>query len=233
MIEDEVSSTDIRTRRAFGACVKDATVNAELSVHAKGKQAITLPFFRRITLSVNDEAENLMIVPPMDGSIREKVFLFKCLPASVGEDRAKTMAGFRSEMPALTHKLLNWKIPKEMQCSRFGVKAWQHPELLCALEGLSPEQALLDVIEEALFPDDAESMAFPPRTFRGTARELVQKLRESKFASDAAAVLRDWGAACGVYLSRLSQRHPERFKSVTVRGKTVWTITERAREAKE
>lgn len=49
MIEDENSSSDIRSRRKFGASVKDFTVNASMSVHAKGREAVTLSPFRRLT----------------------------------------------------------------------------------------------------------------------------------------------------------------------------------------
>ncbi|MFZ3374804.1 MAG: BT4734/BF3469 family protein, partial [Chthoniobacterales bacterium] len=68
MIEDEAPSTDLRSRRALGAHIKAFTVNETQSCHVKNRQALTLSPFWRVSISVNDEPENLMILPPISDS---------------------------------------------------------------------------------------------------------------------------------------------------------------------
>ena len=44
---------------AFKASIKQLTVNETVHVHGKGAKAVVLSTFRRLSLSVNEEAENL------------------------------------------------------------------------------------------------------------------------------------------------------------------------------
>jgi hypothetical protein len=68
MIEDEIASTDIRNRRSFGARIKDFTVNDLQSYHAKRVDALSIEPFWRVSITVNDEPEDLLILPPIDES---------------------------------------------------------------------------------------------------------------------------------------------------------------------
>jgi hypothetical protein len=215
MIEDENASPDIRSRRAFGASIKNFTVVSNMSVHAKGREAITLPTFKRFTLSVNDEHENLMILPPMDASILDKVMLLKCGKAELFEDRKKNVETFAPELPALVNELLDWKIPRHAYDSRFGVKAYHHPELLEVLASISPEQRLEGMLNEILFEKEDE--------WRGSSMALEKFLRNSPvgFAADR---LFYFAGACGVYLARLARKHPDRYETRKSKGTTEWLI---------
>src|SRR5439155_7072976 len=73
MIEDEHSSTDIRARRTFGAQIKQFTVNKTQSCHDKKCRALMLSPFWRISLSVNDEPEAMMVLPPMSDSEQDSL----------------------------------------------------------------------------------------------------------------------------------------------------------------
>lgn len=215
MIEDENASTDIRTRRNFGGRIKEFCVCKELSIHAKGRQALTLPTFRRITLSVNDEPENLMILPPLDVSLSDKITLLRCRPAELSSDRAKNWKALAGELPALAWRLERWSIPHALRCSRFGVKAWHHPDLLDALSDLSPEARLLNIIDQTLF-EKAN-----PTPWTGTSEALEMELRQTKFGFAVERLLYFPGAA-GTYLGRLSKNG--RIQKGIRSGKTHWTI---------
>ena len=229
-IEDPASTTDIRTRRLFGSKLKECTVNRDFSIHQKGKDALLLPVFRRVTISVNDEPENLSVIPPLDDSIRDKIFLFKCSPVSAalaqfkdGQDnldRKKLWESVCAEVPAIRAWLLNGldKLPAALRNVRFGIKAWHHPDLLNELSNLSPESRLLTLLDEVLFDaaDDAP--------FEGKAIEIEKALRDSKFAFEADKILK-YNGACGAYLSRLCKSYPERISKRLSHGYTVWTIT--------
>ena len=233
-IEDPSTTTDIRSRRNFGAKLKEATVNRDFSIHAKTKDALTLPIFRRVTISVNDEPENLAIIPPLEASMDDKLFLFHCAPASKcfdpfrsknGDlDRAAVWAHVREEIPAIRAWLLRafTRVPKGMQDDRFGIKAWHHPELREELMGLSPETRFLQLIDDVLFTAKEAGEVFTP--FNGKSSDLEKELRKSEVAFEVEKILRFTGA-CGTYLGKLAKSNAVRISKRKVHGGTaIWTI---------
>lgn len=218
MIEDESASTDIRARRKFGASIKDFTVCDEMSVHAKGRQAITLRTFKRLSLSVNDEAENLMILPPMDASLTDKIMLFKCNRANLqSDDRKENWRLLVADLPAFLDSLFTMRVPKAMVCPRFGIVAYHNPEILEMIDAIAPEIRLLNLIDEVLKESD-----YP---WKGSAEELEKRLRSSAFGF-AVEKLLYFSSATGTYLSRLAFRFPARFEARKNKGRTTWIIRE-------
>ena len=243
-IEDPPSTTDIRTRRQFGAKLKEATVNRDFSIHAKGKDALTLPIFRRLTISVNDEPENLAVIPPFDPSIEDKIFLFQCAQAnkcfapfradasqpvlkgkkkviSTEEiDRKSVWQAITAEIPAVRAWLLREfkKVPPSFRDDRFGIRSWHHPELKRELVSLAPETRLIQLIDDALY-----SEAGPHSDFDGKSSELEKLLRKSEVAFETEKILRYVGA-CGSYLGRLAKSHADRVSKRVLDGHTLWTI---------
>lgn len=217
VIEDENASVDIRARRKFGASIKEFTVCTDLSVHAKGRQAITLPTFKRMTLSVNDEPENLMILPPLDTSLMDKISLFKCSKAELSESRSENWEKLTAELPAFASYLAEIRIPNKLRCPRFGVTAYHNRDLMEQLHAVNPETRLLSLIDEVFKPGD-----FP---WSGSAEALERRLRgpETGF-SFAVEKLLYFSSACGTYLGRLATRFPERVSQIHPQGKTEWTI---------
>lgn len=223
MIEDESASTDIRVRRELGAKIKDFTVNEVQSCHAKGRPALSLRPFWRVSVSLNDEPENMMILPPLDESIEDKMHLLKVhkreMPMRTQDQagRAAFWTAINNELPAFVHHLLEWEIPESIRCDRFGVKAFHHPALLASLDDLAPESRLLSLIDAVLFPgvvnDDVEI----------TADELQSRLVNSSMGYESRRLL-SWPTACGVYLSRLEKKHPGRFKNQRTRFNRGWLI---------
>jgi hypothetical protein len=216
-IEDRASSTDIRTRRKFGASLKEAVVNRDLQVHAKGRQAIVLPTFRRVTLSTNDEPENLMILPPLDESIVDKVNLYHCGVAAVGDDRARTWGTIQKELPAFLHECASLKTPAKWKDDRYGLRAYQHATLAETITAAAPETRLLTLIDEAVFGGKDES------PWQGSAAQLEKVLLTSEFGH-AVGKLLYYSTAASVYLQRLAVRYPARVSSKRNAGKTTWTL---------
>ena len=236
-IEDPASTTDLRTRRFFGNRLKECNYNRDFSINQKGKDALLLQLFRRTTISVNLEPENLAVIPPLDDSIKDKIFLFKCdmvhesfkpfVDLFGGVDRTALWAWVKEWMPEIRVWLLKGLPPlaKALQRGREGIQAWQHPELLGELSNLSQELRLLSLIDEACF-DDADD--FP---FIGKAIDVEKKLRGSDFSFEAEKILKYPGAA-GAYLGRLAKDHPDRISKRTKDGYTVWTIKKPVKQTK-
>lgn len=218
VIEDEHCSTNIAARRQFGAQIKQFTVNQDQSCHDKGRRAITLAPFWRMSLSVNDEPESMMVLPPMgdsdQDSLSDKVFLLRAkktkmpMPTTNLREYGEFWNKLVSELPGFLHFLAQWEIPAELQCGRFGIKTWHHPKLLASLDALAPETRLLSLIDQVLFfeSDLPDLVVRTGRTeWVGTAEELEKKLCESTFCHEARKLL-NWGTATGTYLGRLEKK---------------------------
>jgi hypothetical protein len=212
-VEDEVSSTNIAARRHFGSRVKEFTVNEVQSCHAKYRQALSLKPFWRVTVSVNDEPENLMILPPMDDSLLDKFILLKAalqpMPMATQSLRQRKIFWDKllSELPAFIRFLLQeFQIPDALKSERFGVTHFHHPDILSAISELSPEVRLLNLIDQ-WFRENAGVY-----DLRGTAWKIECELKRMLNVGHEVRDLFSFNTACGVYLGRLAQKYPKRFR---------------------
>lgn len=216
-IEDKACSTDIRKRRAFGGAIKEACYTRHLRVRGLHCKPVLLMTYRTLTVSVNDETENLMILPPLDESLVDKINLYHCEPADVGSDRAKTWAKVTAQLPAFLFELAKLQPEKQWRCPRSGQKSFHHPKLLEVLTAASPESRLLSLVDQTVFADGTSPV------WTGTAEELEKTLRASPFGF-AVEKLLYFSSASGVYLARLAGKLPERVTSTKKGGRTVWTL---------
>lgn len=204
MLEDEQSETRIKSRLALAAHIKQICVNAIQPCHAKHRPIINLSPFWRLTISVNDEPERLLIIPPLARDVEDKLILLRCHPfqwprpvGSTAQWAAFTSA-LRGEFPAFLNHLLNHSIKNTMHSDRYGIKAWHHPELVRAIEELSPE-AHLALIISRWFPESST-------VWTGTADELRTRLFAFHETDRDARELLNWPNACGTYIARLQAR---------------------------
>jgi len=223
-LEDEQASTDIRTRRNFGSQIKNVTVNAEQRCHAKNRDAVMLRPFWRLSVSLNDEPENLMVLPPMDDSLEDKIILLRGyrnpmpMPTATNEEKELFWQTLMDELPAFIHYLTEFEIPVHLVSERFGITHFHHPDLVRELDALAPEYRLLTMIETEILKDRDE--------WSGTAEEMERELRhdQSDVKQEAGRLL-TFNTACGVYLARLSKRIPERISYKRHTHLRTWTIT--------
>lgn len=225
IIEDEVPSTKYAVRRCFGEKIKEVVANESQSCHKKGQDAFSVNPFWRLTITLNDEPENLMMLPPIMGSIVDKVMLLKSSRASnlpSESERATFRARIERELPGFVFFLLNeYQISDELKCphGRYGVTHFHHPDILSALQELSPEAKLHDIIQSVLFMSPVD------RTWEGKAIDLEHKLADSSHSHEASKIL-TWQGACGTYLGRLKGKHGDIYSKRTVNGTAHWTIRE-------
>ena len=225
VVEDNAASTDIRARRTFGALLKTITVNDHQPCYSKGKQAVSLTPFWRLTISVNCEPENLMVLPPVDDSIEDKLILLRAfnspmpMPTGTMEERRRFWDQLVSELPAFVHFLQEWEIPAALRSQRFGITHYHNPALLRTLDDLAPESQLLELIDSELFSGPAAG------AWEGKADALEKRLTGSESSSVyEVRRLLSYRSACGSYLGRLEKKHPARVGRRTVHGSTIWTL---------
>jgi hypothetical protein len=241
MIEDDVASFDIKSRRNFGAHLKQFTANEGVQHHAKGRPAMTLNPFWRVSVSLNDEPENLAIIPPIDDSLSDKIILCKVyrnelpMPTRTDDERAAFRAEITRELHGYLHYLLNMEIPPDLRHPRYGVKSYLNEELLGSLNEIAPEFRLLDLIDNCVFRAKPEE---DPQRFSPVKREPVKYKALKKTATeweeclrDAASSLRDQvnkllyaSNICGTYLTRLEDKAPDRVTSTKSNGTKKYEI---------
>lgn len=224
MLEDEEGKTDHRSRRLFGAALKTFVVNQQQSAHPKGGEAFTSEPFWRVTFSLNDEPESLLVLPPLQGDIADKIILLRASKATFPYPSKEfpTMQdfwnGLVSEIPAYLHRLSRWEIPSELRDHRYGVKAYHNPELLHKLASLSAEAKLWAIILESGILDSAYGV------WSGSSVDLERELKTGNNAAQVQDLLY-YPTACGVYLSRLSKSMPKNVEREDAKGnKVVWHL---------
>jgi len=152
-IEDKGQS-DSRSRQALASRIKEMVANEDITEHQKHKDLRSVEAFRRISLSCNDEAKYLNILPDMDDSLVDKLLVLQCAKGGIPEDYgdAQTQKTFlakvTSELPAFSHYLLNLKIePKYL--GRFGVAIYQNAEIMQRRKTLASSPKGVDLLSVA------------------------------------------------------------------------------------
>jgi hypothetical protein len=127
------------------------------------------------------------------------------------EERVAFQKRVKSELPAYLAHLIKLQVPEELQASRYGILAYQNPEIVKAMNDIAPEFRLLELIDQHF-----EEMKKP---WVGTASELETELTgELSNVSAQARKLLHYFNTCGTYLGRLADKLPERVQSSTVNG---------------
>lgn len=212
---DKMGRPDKHTRTSFGAGVKNLLYEISHQCNAKGKEQLTLTPFWRLSVSLNDDAEYITILPPLDGSNRDKYILLKCSRANFpfGADDLYARQRFRgtisAELPAFTAHLRTWKLPKDLADARNGIVHYANLDLAQKLADHEEEFLLLDMIDRStLFGLDDEYWA-------GSSEALREFLEQDKGIDTVRRILR-YPQAAGKFLGRLAAK--ENTRVFWVRG---------------
>jgi len=208
VIDDELGQSDFRARQKLTASFKMITSAGSQQCHPKGKPAVTLRPFWRLTVSVNDEPESLLVLPLLKNDLADKIMIFRVghqtmpMPTRTNEEREAFWNQLMTEFPHWLDFLINqWRIPTELQEDRFGVRAFHHPEIVETIDSLSPEMKLYNLLE-AQFGNYNHA-------WTGTATQLETLLSGDQGGSrHEARKLFSYNTACAVYLKRLADKYP-------------------------
>ena len=225
MIEDEAASADPRVRKTFGHEIKKVTANKGERCHKKNREAFMLFPFWRLSITLNDDAGSLQVLPQFEDAIRDKVTLFKATPFRMPVDTSRSdgedllWRALMDELPAFVDHLLNlFEIPADWIDSRFGVLAYQNPDLLEMIDSTSDEYKMLELIDGAKELFDLDSC----ESWEGKASAVEEKLIDHYRVT--ARRLFSYNSACGQMLALLKAK-TKRVTSRKLEGYTLWTIT--------
>ena len=163
-IDDEASKTDMKSRKDLGARWKQFVAVPKIRIEGKGDNAVILSLLNRLIFCTNLTPDNLQVLPPPSEDLVDpdgksgKIMLFKFYAhgwegpfGSISQQEA-FWRRIMGELPHFLWWLLHeFTLPADLVDERFGVKPWMHPEILEALEELSPWQRILGLIDRELF----------------------------------------------------------------------------------
>jgi hypothetical protein len=231
-IEDTATARDLDSRRQFGQALKNLVVNQTHSLHGKGADALTVTRFCRVTVSLNNQPQDLMVLPELSGGVVDKTGILKVRKAKLPDlmdSRAVAdfWAAMDAELPAFLHAMASTKLPKLVtSCEtarRYGVASWQHPDVVNAVEDLSLWRRLMELIDHARPWASAMAPDAPCREYwQGTAQDLEALLFDR--CRERAARLVRGPQQTGRELRALAEKRPERLRGFHSQGHQQWQI---------
>ena len=157
---------------------------------------------------MNDVPKDLMVLPPFDDGIEDKIILLKAyrqpmpMPTDTPEQKAAFRRQLATEIPAFLDFLTRQEIPAHLRSNRFGVATYHHPDLLEKVSEQAPEQRPLTLIDQCsgLFPVGRTA-------WTGTALKLEQELTDNLWPlHQRGRNLLQHQNTCGTLLGRLATR---------------------------
>jgi hypothetical protein len=223
VLDDDVPFTDQKARRRFGTYIKSVTASDKTPCFTKFHTPLTLSPFWRLTVSTNDEPENLMIIPILDHSLSDKVMLFHAkkhpmpMPTRSDQERQTFRLAIAEELPAFCDALMRFPVPEEIQDDRYGVKSYQNPRILELVNEIQPENKLLELIDQEIFGMGGID------PWSGTATKLESALRGGSLKEQASKLFYA-GNVCGILLTRLSKQPLSRVQATERGGRSFYHI---------
>lgn len=175
LIDDEnQADTNYQARQKFAGEVKMIVANNEFRVRAMHTDPFAIPVLRRLMVLCNLQGTRLLVLPPLDGDVDDKIALFKgyarpapkapitndtpaeqaCWPMPMPTRTEPEREAFRekvaAELPAFLWWLLfEYKMPSFVSGGRFIVRHYHHPALVAALQEHSPHVRFWDLLVRA------------------------------------------------------------------------------------
>lgn len=223
-IEDKPGFLNSKARAAFTQNLKHHAVGTVLEVHGKGRDKMQLPTFRRLSISCNEDADSLSILPILNQSTRDKLLVFKCCPArDLGHDRAAIIGRFRSEHAAFRHYLLHrWQVPEDIEDngSRMRFRLYIHPDVESVMLDSNPENRFLELVNLCFFSGTGIDVMTEQR---GSASEIHSRMTSGDHVATARNLVPS-AQDCGRMLSNLCASMPNRFSRKNHSGSMAYTI---------
>jgi len=107
------------------------------------------------------------------------------------------------------HPLCSWE-------SRFGIKAFQHPDLVEILTEMTHENRLMELLDIIVIPENG--------SWKGSQEDLELALFGDSIYKDQVKKLLYYPTALQTYLRRLQKSVPERVRTYKSGGKGRWEL---------
>lgn len=180
-IDDATIASDQKARNRYSQIVKSCVANDRLNFRAMHREGITLEWCGRIIVTLNDDAESLLMLPNTDLSLSTKIMLFRASATTVkfaGADIEGELPYFAAYLRDLPEQPPFWV------GGRFGVAPYHNVGLKRSAEAAQDSAVACDVIgiwRKAYFAENPSKSSWS-----GTPAELLQAMFESVAYRDIA-----------------------------------------------
>lgn len=152
-IGDKALDLDGTQRAALRNELKRVVAEADQSLHAKHRPALTMRPVWRVTVSANEDPESASNLPALDASFADKIIYLKChappapfFDPEEAEGRANFVAMLRAELAAFVYAVDAFEIPADLRKARFGITEWHHPAVLELIDEGDPLRPIDEVL---------------------------------------------------------------------------------------
>ena len=201
-------------------------------IHAKGKEALNqIEPFWRLTVSLNDDGPGLSVLPRPDGSMADKMLLFRAsrpedMPHTDEDMKTRYLPAIKNAVPAFVYYLLyEHQIRPELKTDRAGIVAYQHPDLVAELVAESREAIVVDKLYQFYFDGRAPEQRKRPITLQST--RLYEELMTDEAIEKTFGRLKITEQNFGRLLTAISERPIEGARVSVTKLKTKGKIAYR------
>jgi hypothetical protein len=176
-------------RLAFISKIKKACADVGMNIHPKGKQALDLLTFRRLTATLNQDEQALALLPEMAESSLDKIIIVNfCNAGKYGPDGLRYSDWFnklQAELPAFIWRLLNeYEIPAHLRHTRYGV-VYHNPELEPKFKASTEDEIdaeQKEIIYKAIFeqPEDSRNDGDTDPTLKAVMKKSARARRDEE-----------------------------------------------------
>jgi hypothetical protein len=224
VIGDELSSTDYNLRRQLGNKLKQLVAEPMQKYHKKGVDAFDLYPIWRCSMSFNYDGDDILVLPPMDDSLKEKIMVFHCYKGAIPEEIEDPWeSDFKNtlvnQMPFFLHWLVNIEIPQELRHPRYGVRTYHNDEIMNKLGRVENEFDFWDIVVSCYMneEDPGEEM----KEFLVTTSDLQAViLKQRPYLGNSKGLLSST-VSCGIQLKKIADRNDGRASHQT---RSTWKL---------
>jgi len=225
-VDDASSADSAEAHRHYSRMIKQGVANTRHAYHRKFMDQVTLDWRGRIIQTLNDDPESVQAVPHTDGSILDKISLFKFKAHGMFDSikRQDIPAMLATELPAFAAWLRDWEIPEHVVGEeRYGVKSYHHPMLLAESKASSRVHSFQEFLDEFLMQYKQDH---PEETlWKGSAIKLLLAFQNDAKLSSTMKMFIPNSQALGRMLASLSVLKGSRVKRLLLLdGITQWQI---------
>ena len=225
-VDDASSADSSEAHRHYSRMIKQGVANTRHAYHRKFMDQVTLDWRGRIIQTLNDDPESVQAVPHTDGSILDKISLFKFKAHKMFEEisRNDIPSMLSEELPHFAAWLRDWEIPKEiLGGERYVVKSYHHPLLLAESRASSSVHSFLEFLDVFLFQFKKDN---PAEThWKGSAIELLLAFQQDAKLSQSVKMFVPSSRMLGRLLASISVLDNTRVKRLLLlNGITQWEI---------
>lgn len=143
----------MKTKQELALRLKAMAAKPTVRYEPKFVNSIELPFKGRVIVCCNVDPESLRILPTMDGTIKDKIMLFRINPdfhpTFLGKNSENESRVLR-ELPFFLRWILDYPVDERVidnRNTRFGIKSFHHLDLIEEANSEQPESRLAEMIE--------------------------------------------------------------------------------------